>query len=126
MIYVFKARQLPYHLFLTVALFVLILAACGGEAEPTATPTLPPTDEPTNTPEPLPTDTAVPTDTPELEPTETEIAAATETAAPTATIEPTAIPRHEVYLPEPAELGTGWHTLYPGGDCPGGGRPRAR
>ena len=91
--------------YLAAAIFLamVVLAACGGDPEATATPEPRPpssTAEPTATPEPRPpSSTAEPTATPELpSPTSTaEPTSTPEPPPPTSTAEPTAVP-----APDPA------------------------
>ena len=92
----------PVRFLLLLVCFLLGLAACGGEVEPTATavpsstptatftPTLTPTPIPTETPSPTPTETPVPTDTPEP----------TDTPTPTPTSAPEVVLQEAVVMPK--------------------------
>ncbi len=89
---------------LTLALIVLLLAACGEQATPTPTatlePTATPTSTPTNTPTATPTETPTPTPTPTSTPTRTPRPTNTPTQTPTPTETPTETP---TAVPEPTQ-----------------------
>ncbi len=85
---------------MTLALIILLLAACGEQAtltptatlEPSATPTSTPTNTPTATPTETPTPTPTPTSTPTRTPRPTNTPTQTLTPTETPTETPTAVP----------------------------------